>query len=85
LAFHALGKSDAVFGPAIDGGYWLVGLAPIRPARPFANVRWSTSHTLSDTLANFTNRHVAFLRTLADVDTAADYARTFPPRRQTCG
>ncbi len=25
-AFAALGRSDAVFGPAADGGYWLVGL-----------------------------------------------------------
>jgi len=25
-AFRALGRHDAVFGPAPDGGYWLVGL-----------------------------------------------------------
>ena len=25
-AFRALGGSDAVLGPAIDGGYWLIGL-----------------------------------------------------------
>ena len=32
-AFCALGRHDAVFGPAEDGGYWLVALGPRRPAR----------------------------------------------------
>jgi hypothetical protein len=71
-AFRALGRADAVFGPAADGGYWLVALSPRRPARPFAAVRWSTDHALADTLANFAGRRLAMLRTLRDVDTAAD-------------
>jgi rSAM/selenodomain-associated transferase 1 len=73
-AFRALGRAQAVFGPAEDGGYWLVGLGPRRPARPFADVRWSSAHTLGDTLANFAGRRVALLRTLRDVDTAEDLA-----------
>jgi rSAM/selenodomain-associated transferase 1 len=76
-AFRALGRADAVFGPAEDGGYWLVGLGPRRPARPFAGVRWSSAHALTDTLANFRGRRVARLRTLRDVDEAADLIR--PP------
>lgn len=72
-AFRALGGADAVFGPAADGGYWLVGLGPRRPARPFANVRWSTSDALADTLANFATHRVARLRTLSDVDTIAEW------------
>jgi rSAM/selenodomain-associated transferase 1 len=71
-AFRALGRTDAAFGPAADGGYWLVAMSPRRPARPFARVRWSTEHALADTLANFEGRRVAMLRTLHDVDTAAD-------------
>jgi rSAM/selenodomain-associated transferase 1 len=71
-AFRALGRADAVFGPAADGGYWLVGLAPRRPAHPFGSVRWSTEHALGDTLANFRGQKIAVLRTLRDVDTAAD-------------
>lgn len=71
-AFRALGRADAVFGPAEDGGYWLVGLGPRRPARPFAEVRWSTEHALADTIANFHGRRIALLRTLRDVDTAED-------------
>jgi uncharacterized protein len=77
-AFRALGSAGAVFGPATDGGYWLVGLAPRRPARPFAKVRWSTSHALADTLINFPNTHIARLRTLQDIDTAADLSLGAP-------
>jgi glycosyltransferase A (GT-A) superfamily protein (DUF2064 family) len=84
-AFRALGRAEAVFGPAEDGGYWLVGLGPRRPARPFAGVRWSTEHALADTLANFRGRRVVLLRRLRDVDTAADLAALRRPdaRRPT--
>jgi hypothetical protein len=71
-AFRALGSHDAVFGPAEDGGYWLVALGPRRPAQPFDNARWSTRHALADTLRNFRGRRVALLRMLRDVDTAGD-------------
>ena len=71
-AFRALGCHDAVFGPAEDGGFWLVAMGARRPARPFANARWSTEHALADTLRNFTGFRVARLRTLRDVDNACD-------------
>jgi hypothetical protein len=71
-AFRALGSAQAAFGPAVDGGYWLVALSPRRPAHPFVSVRWSTEYALGDTLLNFAGRRVALLRTLHDVDTAAD-------------
>jgi rSAM/selenodomain-associated transferase 1 len=71
-AFRALGDADAVFGPALDGGYWLVGMGPRRPARPFAGVRWSSQFALADTLANFRGRRVAMLRPMRDVDTLDD-------------
>jgi hypothetical protein len=79
-AFRALGCADAAFGPAADGGYWLVAMSPRRPACPFARVRWSTEHALADTLANFGGRRVALLRTLHDVDTEADLRRLDPFR-----
>ena len=72
-AFRALGRAQAVFGPAEDGGYWLVGFGPRRPPCPFLGVRWSTPHALGDTLGNCTGRPTALLRRLRDVDTAADY------------
>ena len=79
-AFRALGRADAVFGPAVDGGYWVVGLGPRRPPSPFARVRWSSAYALADTRANFAGRRVALLRVLSDVDTAADLrALATPP------
>jgi uncharacterized protein len=75
-AFRALGSTQAAFGPAADGGYWLVAMSPRRPERPFAAVRWSTEFALADTLANFAGRRIALLRTLHDVDTAADWHRS---------
>jgi uncharacterized protein len=81
-AFRALGRADAAFGPAEDGGYWLVALGPRRPARPFANARWSTPHALADTLANFRGKRIALLRTLRDVDTAADLRTVVPAWRR---
>jgi rSAM/selenodomain-associated transferase 1 len=72
-AFHALGRHEAVFGPAVDGGYWLVGLRR-RPRRPeiFAGVRWSTPAALADTIANLPMTSVTMLETLQDIDTGAD-------------
>jgi glycosyltransferase A (GT-A) superfamily protein (DUF2064 family) len=74
-AFRVLGRCDAVFGPARDGGYWLVGLRrrPRLPC-PFANVRWSSAQALADSLANLVGRSIAFLPVLADVDEAQDLA-----------
>ena len=80
-AFALLGDHDWVFGPATDGGYWLIG-ARRRPARrhPFAGVRWSSPQALADTLANLSGANppaarVAFLEELRDVDTVADWRR----------
>jgi rSAM/selenodomain-associated transferase 1 len=71
-AFRMLGRAQACFGTASDGGYWLVGMSPRRPSRPFGTVRWSSEFALADTLANFAGYAVAMLRELRDVDTVAD-------------
>ena len=72
-AFNELASSDAVFGPADDGGYWAIGLARRRPVRGlFDNVRWSTAHALADTLANLDGCESSMIDVLADVDTASD-------------
>jgi rSAM/selenodomain-associated transferase 1 len=75
-AFRALGRVQCVFGPATDGGYWLIGVRR-RPhvPRPFDNVRWSSEHALADTLANLAGRPVGFAATLSDVDDATTLAR----------
>jgi rSAM/selenodomain-associated transferase 1 len=73
-AFAQLGRADAVFGPAPDGGYWLIGLKRTpKVLALFVAVRWSTRHALADTLKNLEGKRVAFAATLADIDTAKDY------------
>ena len=82
-AFALLGSHDAVFGPAWDGGYWLVGLRR-RPVQPelFRPVRWSTRHALADTIANLgTGYDYALLETLVDIDDAAAMERWLARRR----
>ena len=76
-AFEALRNHDLVFGPAADGGYWLVGArGPGGLGRLFENVRWSGPHTLDDTLAGLKpSRRIAFLDELEDVDDGAALAR----------
>lgn len=73
-AFGALGRVQMVFGPAPDGGYWLVGAQRYGalPAGLFGNVRWSTEYALADTLASLPGCRVALLDPLRDVDTVAD-------------
>ncbi|MCA3281109.1 MAG: TIGR04282 family arsenosugar biosynthesis glycosyltransferase [Roseomonas sp.] len=83
--FRAMGRADAVFGPALDGGYWLVGLGPRRPQRPFAKVRWSGPHALADTLANFHHYRVALLPPKRDVDSAEDLLTIGKERRAAFG
>ena len=73
--FRALGQSDAVIGPAPDGGYWTIGLrqgATPPPSSLFKNVRWSTAHTRDDTIANMGDRSLALISSLQDVDTSGD-------------
>ncbi len=78
-AFRALGGHDAVFGPAPDGGYWLVGLKRMRvPGTLFDNVRWSSEHALSDSVVSLEGARVALVDTLGDVDTVDDLHGAVP-------
>ena len=73
--FKALGNNHAVFGPAPDGGYWIVGFKRFpRIPRAFQNVRWSSEHALADTRANLADMRIALICELYDVDEAKDLA-----------
>ncbi len=69
-AFQALGRDDAVFGPAADGGFWLVGLKrPVAGIDIFSGVAWSRPDTLQATLARLPKDwRVGLAATLDDVD-----------------
>ena len=76
-AFQELAGVDAVFGPASDGGYYLVGLrdsARAAAARLFAGIPWGGDAVLAASLsaAAHAGLSVSLLRTLADVDRPGD-------------
>lgn len=73
-AIEALYHVDTIIGPAVDGGYYLVGaVCPIPLV--FENIDWSTSKVLYQTLSRMIELRVNFglgIR-LRDVDTLEDW------------
>jgi uncharacterized protein len=72
-AFDSLQRADLVFGPAADGGYYLVGLT--RPNREiFENIEWGGQQVLKQSLAAAATcgLHVYLLDVHSDVDVAED-------------
>ena len=73
-AFRELERADVVFGPAMDGGYYLVGCA--RRAPPiFADSEWSHHRVLAAAVARLCDPawRVALLPPWYDVDTLQDW------------
>ncbi len=78
-AFDALRSNDLVLGPAIDGGYYLIGLrrdAWPRAAALFDGIPWSTEHVLARTLEESQRLGLSHALTapLADIDSPDDLA-----------
>ena len=74
-AVSALRRNDAVFGPALDGGFWLFGLhkGPQTKA-PFDGVRWSGPHAMEDVWSRLPRRsRIGLLDQLIDIDEVADW------------
>lgn len=72
-AFGLLDERDVVFGPATDGGYYLVGMkAPC--GEVFEGVQWSSDETLGQSVerASALGLSVALLQPLDDIDTPED-------------
>jgi glycosyltransferase A (GT-A) superfamily protein (DUF2064 family) len=68
-----LGRSDVVLGPALDGGYYLIGLTKPREEL-FTGVPWSNNQVLAVTQQKAKALGLSLELTTAwrDVDTAAD-------------
>lgn len=75
-AFDVLSENSVVFGPAKDGGYYLVGMKKLIK-EVFENVPWSSEQTLEKSVlqAKSAGESVGFTRTLYDIDTAEDLKR----------
>lgn len=75
-AFEALSRIPAVLGPALDGGYYLIGLAREIPG-VFEGIPWSTPEVLAKTMERLERSgiHPELLETLSDVDEAEDPAK----------
>lgn len=76
LCADALRDADAVFLPAEDGGYVLVGMrTPI--AELFADIPWGSERVMDETRARArrANLRIAEPATLWDLDDSVDYAR----------
>ncbi len=72
-AFAALGSHDLVLGPAMDGGYYLIGLKHPAPAL-FSEIPWGSGEVLTTTLKQAQTLALAthLLEPLADVDRPED-------------
>ncbi len=79
-AAQALDHRDAVFIPAIDGGYALIGLSAAVgevPGRLFEDMAWSTATVMAETRQRLRQLGLRWteLEPVADVDEPADLAR----------
>lgn len=70
---ESLKHNDVVFGPAIDGGYYLVGMTKMYHSI-FNNKPWSESHLLEVTLKELDKEKTSYtlLEALNDIDTFED-------------
>lgn len=72
-AQEALHKNNVVFGPAVDGGYYLIGLNKLKDFI-FDNKPWSEPNLLNTTLKELQENNISYslLETLNDIDTYED-------------
>lgn len=72
-AFDALTSHDVVIGPAVDGGYYLLGMRKLYP-QLFDGKEWSTETVCERTVSDIRSLGLRYfqLQTLRDVDTEGD-------------
>jgi rSAM/selenodomain-associated transferase 1 len=70
-AFNALNHNDYVIGPALDGGYYLLGMKSYTDA-VFRNKVWGKDSVFKETMQNLKNEKVFLLETKNDIDRFED-------------
>ena len=74
-AFTGLDTANFVVGPALDGGYYLLGMNTLNKSL-FEHKKWGTSMVLKATLKNLAYEKVALLATKNDIDTYDDLKKS---------
>lgn len=76
-AFAQLEHCDVVLGPALDGGYYLLGTKSLY-RELFCDISWSTNQVLKQTIKGCTKLglKITTLKELSDIDNEADLKRT---------
>ena len=72
-SFNRLNNNNLVLGPAVDGGYYLIGLTKFNSIL-FNNIKWGKSDVLNKTLSNAKKKWIKYslLRLLFDIDRPED-------------
>ena len=75
-AYQQLDRHPFVIGPALDGGYYLLGMRQYRPA-VFQGINWSTEQVLPQTLRKIKEMGATahLLPALSDVDYEEDWQK----------
>ncbi len=71
IAFEILESNSFVVGPAIDGGYYLLGMTRLKKEL-FRNKNWSTDSVLKDSIEDIKNESYYVLPEKNDIDTYED-------------
>ncbi|KGL58578.1 TIGR04282 family arsenosugar biosynthesis glycosyltransferase [Polaribacter sp. Hel1_85] len=70
-AFLQLDTNDVVLGPAVDGGYYLLGMNTLQE-KVFKNKNWGTETVRKDTLNDLKDKKVKLLAFKNDIDVYED-------------
>lgn len=76
-AFDALRYAEVVIGPAVDGGYYLLGCKGLHPSL-FEDIDWGTGRVFVQTRDRLLAQHLNFkiLESKRDIDTVEDLTQT---------
>jgi len=72
----ALNANDVVYGPSLDGGYYMLGMKVLQPTL-FSDMTWSTDTVLEESLnrCKAADLSVTLLEGLEDIDEAESWVR----------
>jgi len=83
-AFQELDSGDVVIGPAMDGGYYLIGMKSPNP-EIFRNISWGTEKVFKETVTIIEKKGLSYgvVATLFDVDDLDDFTRAMELLKDT--